>query len=340
MSEPVNLFAQQEANRRRSKWIVAAFVIFFAWLGFGGDLIAYLATRDGEPGDYVHNIPFLGLVMTGLAVCIVGYSRRKGADSVLWSCGATEILDAADDQQRMYVNVVEEMSIASGLPKPRTFIVRDDDPNAFVTGRDPQRACVAVTDGLLKHLSRDELQAVIAHEMGHVKNHDMQLMTLMAGMIGVVLIMSDGMSRMIFHGGFRGRRGGGKKSDLGPLVIVLLVVWLLSWMLAPIVTQLMAMSVSRRREYLADAMAAQFTRNPMALADALEKIESVHGPTHSIKRGAAHLCIADPLGRKMNAREGRFADFMATHPPMRQRIARLRAMAYAAVKAEASQQVV
>jgi heat shock protein HtpX len=131
---------------------------------------------------------------------------------------------------------------------------------------------------------------------------------------------------MLFYGGRRG--SGGKKNDLGPLVVVLIVVWVVSWMLAPLVTQIMVMGVSRRREFLADAMAAQFTRNPQALADALAKIEGVHGPTHSIKRGAAHLCIADPLGRKMNARSGRMADMFATHPPMRERIARLKAMSY------------
>lgn len=331
MNESVDLFAQQEANRRRSKWLVAGFVLFFVWLGLGGDLIAWLATRSGEPGAYRHTFPFLGLVMIAIAVSIVSYSRRKGADRVLWSCGAREILEAKTDDERMFLNVVEEMSIASGLPRPRAFIVRDDDPNAFATGRDPEHACVAVTDGLLQHLNREELQAVVGHEMGHVKNLDMQLMTLMAGMVGAVALMSDGMGRLIFHGGMRagGRRGGGgKKSDLGPLVIVLLVVWVVSWILAPIVTQVLAMGVSRKREYLADAMGAQFTRNPLALAAALSKIEGIHGPTHSIKRGAAHLCIADPLGSKMNLRQSRFSDFLATHPPMSIRVARLRAMAY------------
>src|SRR5690606_35983228 len=108
-----------------------------------------------------------------IAVCIVAYSRRYGADRVLWSCGAREILEPSNPQEVLYLNVVEEMCIASGQPMPRTFIVRDDDPNAFVTGRDATRACVAVTDGLLEHLNRDELQGVIAHEMGHVKNDDM-----------------------------------------------------------------------------------------------------------------------------------------------------------------------
>src|SRR5690606_13291650 len=114
---------------------VAGFLLFFLWLGAGGDFIAYLMTYNGEPGAYRHTAPVLALIMTGIAVCIVAYSRRYGADRVLWSCGAREILEPSNPQEVLYLNVVEEMCIASGQPMPRTFIVRDDDPNAFVTGR-------------------------------------------------------------------------------------------------------------------------------------------------------------------------------------------------------------
>jgi len=128
-----------------------------------------------------------------------------------------------------------------------------------------------------------------------------------------------------FTGGGRSR---GKRDNLGPLVLVLLVLWLLSWLVAPFVTRLLALGVSRKREFLADAMSAQFTRNPLALASALEKIEHADAPTTSIKRGSAHLCIADPLGRQSSLREGKLADFFGTHPPMALRVARLRAMGY------------
>jgi len=130
-------------------------------------------------------------------------------------------------------------------------------------------------------------------------------------------------------------RGGGRKSkDAGPLLAALLVLWILSWIIAPVVTQLLAFAVSRRREYLADAMSAQFTRNPLALASALEKIEGAAEPTRSIKRGTAHLCIADPLGRRFTNREGLLADTLATHPPMSMRISRLKGMGYAQLKQE------
>jgi heat shock protein HtpX len=226
------------------------------------------------------------------------------------------------------------MAIAAGLPRPRIWLVPDPDPNAFATGQDPQRANVAVTEGLLALLDRDELQAVVGHELGHIKSYDTRLMTTLAALVGAVALISDGISRSIFRGGVRvgGGRGGGKGKNAGGLLVVLLVVWLISWMLAPIITQLLAMGVSRKREFLADALSAQFTRNPLALAGALEKIEHAHAPTKAIKRGAAHLCIADPLGRRLDNREGLLADILATHPPMGKRIARLKGMGYARLK--------
>src|SRR2546422_4171833 len=143
----------------------------------------------------------------------------------------------------------------------------------------------------------------------------------LAALVGAVALMHDGATRMLRGGvnlgggGGGGSRGGGKKGGAGPLLAILLVVWILSWILAPIITQILALAVSRKREYLADAMSAQFTRNPLSLASALQKIEGAVAPTAAIKRGAAHLCITDPLGRRLTAREGLFADALATHPP-------------------------
>ena len=334
--EPVNLFAQQEANRRRSRWLVVAFVLFFAWLGFGGDWIYWLFTRTGEPGAYRHVIPWFGVALTAVATLFAVWATRTGAKRVLWSAGATELTSPATAEERQLVNVVEEMAIASGLPKPRVYVIPDDDPNALATGLEPADSHIAVTRGLLRVCSRDELQAVIAHEMGHIRNLDTRLLTLLAGLVGAVALVSDGLGRMM-RGGVRvggGRSrfptggGGGKKGNAGPLVLILLALWLLSWLLAPLIVRLLALGVSRQREYLADATSAQFTRNPLALAMALEKIEHADAPTSSIKKGTAHLCIADPLGRRVTAREGRLADFLGTHPPMAIRVARLKAMAY------------
>lgn len=331
MSDEVNLFAQQEANRRRSRWLVVGFILFFAWLGFGGDYIFYLATRHAPPQAYHHVFPWFGLLLTAVGAVMARYSYSAGPRNILKSTGARELLDAVTPQEQQLVNVVEEMSIASGIAKPRIWIVDDPDPNAFATGHGEGDANIAVTQGLLGVCSRDELQAVIAHEMGHIKNLDVRLMTLLAALVGAVTLIADGAGRVMFSGGFgRGRRSSNDRDSGGsnPLVILLFVIWIVSWILAPFITRLLAMGVSRKREYLADAMSAQFTRNPMALASALTKIENASAPTTSIKGGAAHLCIADPLGRALNGSEGRMAELFGTHPPMPTRIARLKMMGY------------
>lgn len=333
--ESRNLFQQQEANRRRTTWLVIGFVLFFAWLGFGGDFILARYTAGAAPGAYQHTIPWIGAFVTALAAGLAAYAYRTGPDKVLWATGAREVQSPKSDAERQLVNVVEEMAIAAGLPRPRIWVVPEADPNAFATGRDHQHAHVAVTEGLVAKLNRDELQAVVAHELAHIKNLDVRLMTTLAALVGAVLLIQDGAWRVLRGGlrvGGRGGGRGGKRDGAGPLVVVLLVVWILSWLLAPLITQILAMAVSRKREYLADATAAQFTRNPLALASALERIEHSHEPTTAIKRGAAHLCIADPLGRRLTSRDGFLADVFTTHPPMSKRIARLKGMGYAALK--------
>jgi heat shock protein HtpX len=333
-NEAVDLFSQQQSNRVRSRILIAGFIAFFAWLGFGGDWILWQSTLGADPGGYRHVIPWIGIALTTAATIAAVMAWTRGPERVLWSTNAYEVVDPVNDDERRLLNVVEEMAIASGVPKPRVWIVPDEDPNAFATGRDPAQSHVAVTAGLLTQLDRDELQAVVAHEMGHVQNLDVRLMTLLAALVGAVALVGDFMSRMM-RGGARvragslggGRRSGGKKGG-NPLLVVVLVLWVLSWLLAPLVTRLLALGVSRKREYLADAMSAQFTRNPAALARALHKIEHAAAPTTSMKRGSAHLCIADPLGRRLTNQEGRFAELFGTHPPMAIRVAKLKAMAY------------
>ena len=336
MDEPTDLFTQQESNRRRTRWLVLLFVLFFAWLGFGGDWILWQVTRDGAAEAYRHDVPWGGIGLTLLALGLAWWARHSGPQSVLAAAGARELDHPTTPEQVQLFNVVNEMSIAAGLPRPRIHLVPDADPNAFATGFAPEASHIAVTEGLLALCDRDELQAVVAHEMGHIVNLDVRLMTQLAGLVGAVALVSDGVGRMLGHGA-RGRlpvrvRSGRKGSNLSPLVLVVLVLWIVSWLLAPLVCRLLALGVSRKREFLADAMSAQFTRNPAALASALEKIEHAAAPTGSIHRASAHLCIADPLGRRVNLSEGRLADLFGTHPPMPLRVARLRAMAYQSIK--------
>jgi heat shock protein HtpX len=219
-------------------------------------------------------------------------------------------------------------------------VVPDEDPNAFATGRDSASASIAVTEGLLATLNREELQGVVAHEMAHVRNLDVRLMTLLAGMVGAIALMSDGMGRMIRAGGRGGARLGGRggsgKGGGNPLAVIVLVLWLLTLIVAPVVSRILAMSVSRKREFLADATAAQLTRNPMALAAALDKLSAATGATRSITQGAAHLCIVDPSPGLLSSREGFLANVLASHPPIRQRISRLEGMGYQQAKRQAA----
>ena len=227
------------------------------------------------------------------------------------------------------------MSIASGLPRPKLWIVPDDDPNAFATGRDPAHASIAVTEGLLTRLDRDELQAVVAHEMAHVARYDTRLMTLVAAMVGAIALLSDGLGRFLWHSGrseqhgraldgWRRRSterrpqrrrcrgaGGGVGADAADRPA----------RLTPGGDGHLA-----QREFLADATAAQYTRNPGALASALAKLDDASAPTHRIGRAATHLCIVDPGDQRVQRLRGALGNLMASHPPMAERIARLQAM--------------
>ena len=307
---------------------MTVFVAFLVLLGYGFDRF-YMG---GEQLVF----PAGTLIALGVGSVSALGSYYSGDRAVLLSTKAVPIDRALSESSkdetlklRQLNNVVDEMSIASGLPKPAVYLIPDIDPNAFATGRDPEHASVAVTRGLLDAVTRDELQGVIAHELSHVRNLDIRLMTVIAAMMGAIALLSDWTRRGLFR---NSRSGAGhrerSKGKGGGGAIVLLAVWLVVALLAPIIGQMLAMMVSRRREYLADASAAELTRNPLALATALEKIDQAHAPTLAIKRGSAHLCIADPLGRAVGLRRGWVADLLASHPPMSDRIAALRQMGF------------
>jgi heat shock protein HtpX len=307
---------------------MTGFVAFLLLLGYGFDRFS---VGDGE---FVFPIGTLTAFGVGSVSALTGY--YSGDRAVLLSTGAVPLdraLSAAateDDtlKLRQLDNVVEEMSIAAGLPKPKVYVVPDSDPNAFATGRDPEHASIAVTRGLLDAVSRDELQGVVAHELSHVRNLDIRLMTLIAAMVGTIALLSDWTRRGLYYGPSRTGNRDGRGKDKGGAAVVLLILWILASLLAPLIGQMLAMMVSRRREYLADASGAELTRNPLALASALEKIEKAHAPTPSIKRGTAHLCIADPLGKVVGLRQGWVPDLLASHPPMANRITALRQMGF------------
>ena len=341
MSENGNLFAQQQANRKATRRLVAGFILFVAWLGFGGDIIWYLwssnqaSARAAEGLGYsgVHMIPGLGITMLLIAGVMAWWGYKFGATSLIKATGGREILEPSNESEQKLVNVVDEMSIASGTKRPHLWVIPDEAPNAFATGVHLDDSHIAVTQGLLDTLSRDELQAVVAHEMGHVANLDVRLMTLLTALVGVVALIHSSAFRVMNYGGGGGRsrsrsRSDGDSKGAGILVVVLLVIWIISWVIAPLVTRLVAMKVARSREFLADAMSAQYTRNPGALIDALEKVGGSTVMPKMIPKSSAQLCIVDPFHSVWGDRKGKMADLMATHPPLRDRIARLRAMAY------------
>ena len=308
----MNIYEQIGSNKQATWVVVTLFILFFLFIGVGFDYYY---------GAGMH-MPIFTIIAFLFGV-ISSYSGYRYGDKMILASTHARSLGLNDPQQQQWQNVVEEMSIAAGIPLPKTYIIDEADPNAFATGRNPENASIVVTKGLLDTLNRDELQAVAAHEMSHVKNLDIRLMLLLAVLVGSVALVADWASRGLFR---RERRS--SRDREGGAALIILIIWLVTVILAPILSQIMAMFVSRRREYLADASGAELTRNPLALASALEKIDSQVESTRSINQGTAHLCICDPKGHPLGLRDGGVADLFATHPPINKRIEALKQMAY------------
>jgi heat shock protein HtpX len=311
-TSPVDFYSRQTLNRRRTRLLIVCFLAFFLALGVGIDMVwnGFLAP-GGVP------IPLATLVATAVAVGMSLAGYYAGGRMVMNSLYARS-LDRNNPAHRQLFNIVTEMALASGLPQPHIYLIPDPAPNALASGRDPQHAILAVTQGLLNLLDREEMQGVVAHEMGHIGNRDTLTMTLVAVLLGGTMMLADWARRTLYFG--RDRRRG---SALVFLLVLLLVG------VTPLLSRLLAMAVSRQREYLADATAVQFTRNPIGLASALEKIGAATSPLRAATQGTAHLFISNPLRRAVDDRQGAVADVLSTHPPLAQRIAILRAMAHA-----------
>lgn len=277
---------------------------------------------------------FLGLIffdsaIGGLIIALIVWAFMsliayfQGDSILLGMAGAKKV--GPNDAPRLY-NVVEEMKIAAGLPKmPDIYIIDDPALNAFATGRDPSRASVAITTGLLQKLNRDELQGVIGHEISHIKNRDVLLMSICSVMLGAIVILSWYASRFLIFGGMAGtgRRSSRDSGGAGAAQIIILAVGLILMILAPIMAQLIYYAISRKREYLADASSALYTRYPEGLASALEKIGQSTHQLKSANQATAPMYIANPLNK-----EGvKLSDLTSTHPPISERIRILRAMA-------------
>ncbi len=240
-------------------------------------------------------------------------SWYQGDAIALATCGAVKI--NRREQFPTLWNVVENLAITAGIPKPKLYIVEDDAPNAFATGRDPQHASIAVTTGLLTRLNRTELEGVLAHELSHVKNYDSRVMMIAVVLVGAMAILGHYVTRFGMLG-----RSNRRNNDVGA---VLFIIGLLFLVLSPIIGQLMQLAISRKREYLADASGALLTRYPEGLASALEKIQQANIPMRTTSSATNHLWIAAPTTQTFSSR---IANLFSTHPPIDQRIARLRNM--------------
>lgn len=294
---------QIEANRRAS--VVLGFLLILLLAALGAAITGVYAPEYWIWGG-------VGSAVLGLIMALV--ARYDGANIVLSLSGAREA-NAIEDQ--VLRNVTEEMAIAAGIPMPKLYVIEDSALNAFATGKDPKNGVVVVTTGLIGKLDRDELQGVVAHEMAHIRNFDIQFMTTIALIAGLIPLLADGFRRSLWHtGGSRSRRD----NDNGAAIFM--IVALILSILAPIFAVLLQLAVSRKREYLADATAAELTRYPEGLANALLKLSSDHEPLEAANRATQHMYIVNPFKAFHEGANTLFS----THPPIEDRVKALRGL--------------
>ena len=293
------LYEQIRKNKVKTVFIVTGFVLFVLLVGAA---ISYVNYGDAIPGlifTPIFSLFYVGIVIMSSTNIVMKMNRAREVTSV--------------EEHRFLWHTVENMAMVARVPMPRIFIINDPSPNAFATGLKPEKAAVAVTTGLLERLSREEVEGVIAHEVAHIKNYDVRLSTVTLALVSVIAIMSDIGSRMLF---FRSISGGRRDQNQNPIFLIIGLVLLV---LAPLIAILINMAISRNREFLADASGAELTRNPDALASALEKIANIETPVEQASSASAPLYFSDPLKKKVSG-------LFSTHPDPVERISRLRQM--------------
>lgn len=293
------MYSQITSNKRQSVILVMVFIIIIIGLGYIFDIVA-------ETGE------FIGLTFAiGFSFIMTMISYFQGDKIALWSSGAKP----ATKEDNAYVyRMIENLSITSGLPVPKVYIIDDPAINAFATGRKPETASVAVTTGAIDKLTNEELEGVLAHEMSHIQNYDIRFMTLVVVLVGAISILAHIFLRARILPRGNNREGGNAGTILMLVGIVLAI-------LSPIVAELIKLAISRRREYLADASGSLLTRYPEGLARALEKIGAENQPMRNANEATAHLFFSNPFAGK------KFLSIFSTHPPIEERVKRLRGMA-------------
>ena len=307
---PPPTFYGEIARNRRDSWLLVV-------------VVALVLAALGAAIGYATGFGWAGVVVALLVAAVMSVGSYFGGDRlVLLSSGAKRIdlAQPADDQKQL-VNVVTEMSLAGGLQPPAVYLIDDSAPSAFATGRDPQHASLAVTTGLLAKMDREELQGVVAHEMSHIGNYDIRFTLLVGVLVGAIALLADWFLRFTFWGGgrrsSRDDRGGGGGGGGGAAILFLIAIVLA--ILAPIISRLVQLAVSRRRESLADVSAVGLTRNPRGLARALRTIADDPEVLEVANRATQHLYIVNPI----KSFEQRARSMWDTHPPIAERIATL-----------------
>lgn len=286
------------ANKRKTAMLIAVYIAFIT------GMVYFLRTVYGYGIEFV-------VAASAFSVFMAMVSYYSGDKVALAVSGAKPV---TKETAPYIVNMVENLAITAGLPSPKVYVIQDPAINAFATGRDPKHASVAVTTGAMENLENEELEGVLAHELSHVGNYDIRVMTIVIIMVGIISILSDWFIRSQFW--FGGRDRGDRKGGNPALMIIGLVLLILS----PIIAELIKLAVSRKREFLADASGVLLTRYPEGLARALEKIGAQNRPMASANNATAHLFISNPFSAK------KFTNFFSTHPPIEERIKRLRGM--------------
>ena len=303
----IDFYSQIAENKKKTYFLFAAFFILIGILAF---LMSVILGGFNAFG-------FGYFTFFGILIIIFALISYYSCDSIVTAVSGAKVADP--NSQRQLYNIVEELSIAGGLPMPKVFIIEDSAINAFATGRDPQHAVVCVTRGCLTRLTRDELQGVLAHEISHIRNYDIRTMTIATVLVGIAVLLSDLILRFTLFS------HGSSDSKDNKMFFVLIIVALILAALTPIIANLIKLSISRKREFMADASAVELTRNPVGLADALQKILEDSEPLEAANKATAHLYISDPL---KNTKGMWLKSMFSTHPPLNERINALKGINY------------
>lgn len=297
------MYKEIDSNKRKTFIFITGFLIFIIGLG-------WLFSRIfGNP---------LILILAVIFSIFMSFSSYWYSDKIVLAISKAKEIRKAENPTLF--RTIENLSITAGLPLPKIYFIDDSAPNAFATGRDPNHAVIAVTRGLLEKLEKPELEGVIAHELSHIGNYDIRLATVIVVLVGIVVLMSDWFLRWSWFGGRRDKEG-------GQIGAILLLVGIVLALLSPLFATLIQLAISRKREFLADSSGTLLTRYPEGLARALEKISADREPLEAANKATAHLYIINPLKEYKGSRRGWFASLFDTHPPIEERIKRLREMA-------------